>query len=269
MTLPSNAALSKQATSGRAIALGLALAVVGALGAIASTKIQPSWLQNGVLAIATTLFSTGSLALAFELVLRRNVQQEMLRLVGINSSVLAQQIVGGNRSPDIPWPDILNDRSQFKILMIDPSGWIGQNINAVFDNAKNKMITAEFFFPDPTGPFVGEMAAMLKIGEDAYRTSLEEAANRIERTWQGLRSSGDLALGSSLRILWLSHRPQYSLITCDSITVIELTGVFGRYGAEQDYAYLHSGDRSSFPSIWFKTQLGRLAQEAVRFENRV
>jgi hypothetical protein len=261
--------LASEATNWRAIAIAIALTTVGCIAAGASTLISTAWIQNTALAIATTLVSTGSLSLLFELALRRTVYREMLRLSGISRIVATQQIVSAGKSNLIDWPAVFRAKSQMQFVFLDPSGWIDQHINSLLDNGRQRRIAVEFIFPDPTAGYIDDVARAVGKNPEEYRHSIIGAADRIERSWLDLKGRSALAAKSQITVRLTDHRPLYSMALCDDITVIELTALTGRRGSDVDYFYEHVGDRGAFPSSWYRDQFERLTPLPVRYRDEV
>lgn len=145
--------LAVEVTDWKARFIGFAMTVAGCVGAGLTAKTSTPWVSNTALAIATTLVSTGALSLFFELALRRNVYREMMRLVGINRGISAQQLVGAGPITSLNWHEIYQARSQLSFLLINPQSWIEQNVSRVFDGARQRPSRVSFFFPDPQGPY--------------------------------------------------------------------------------------------------------------------
>jgi hypothetical protein len=263
------AALASEATNWKARLIALGTAVVGVILAGLSSRIETIWIQSTALALATTIISIGALSLLFDLALRRTVYREMLRIVGIKTNIIEQHIASGGKSTSVDWSPILASRSQISLLLLDPLSWCDQNLGRLLENGRQRRLSVEFFLPDPNASYIQEVAQALNIAPDTLKHTMSDASNRIERSWMALRSEGRLVNESSLTIRLVQNRPLYSIILVDEVTVISMTGVVGRSGADADYSYVHIGDRGSFPSSWFREQVARLEQLPIRFENRI
>lgn len=261
--------LAAEVTNWRAIVIAIVVSGVGCIGAGLSTLVTTSWVQNTLLAIATTLVSTGSLSLLFELALRRSVYREMLRLSGISRSVSAQQLVSAGKSNVILWTEIFRSKSRMQFVFIDPSSWVDQHILPLLENGRQRPIDVDFVLPDPESSYLGEIAKAVGKDAEAYKYSILGAADRIERSWLDLKARSALATRSSIKVRFAEHRPLYSMALCDDVTVIELTALSGREASDTDYYYEHVGDRGTFPSSWYRDQFDRLNHLPVRYRDEV
>ncbi|WP_131800276.1 hypothetical protein [Methylobacterium indicum] len=266
---PDNYYLSSEITNWKSRSIALATTFSGIVGAGLSTLITISWIQNTALALTTTLISTGALSLLFDIALRRNVYQEMIRLVGINRSVIEQHFFMGGPSNNIDWPQLLNSKSEINLLLVDPNSWIDQHLSRILENGRRQRVSITFLLPDPTALYIDELANSLGVGKETLERTINEALNRIERSWNALKNENSIVSQSELTIRFLEKRPLYSIVLSDDVTVITMTGVSGRIGADADYSYVHRGDRSSFPSSWFRSQLKRMDELPIRFQNKV
>lgn len=261
--------LAGEATNWKARLIAFSLTVVGVLGAGLSTNIKTAWIQNTALALATTLVSTGALSLLFELSLRRSVSREILSLVGISKALADQHIIGAGQSNSLSWTDVFRSKSDLRFALVDPSSWVDQNIAKLLEGARQRKVQISFYIPDHYHSYCDDIADSLGSDREAYRGGLAECSARIERAWKSLKTTRKITPGSKLFIRIFPSRPQYSLALCDDITVLIITSLSGREGADYDYFYLHGGDRGNYPSAWFRDQILRLDTAPIRFSDEV
>jgi hypothetical protein len=215
------------------------------------------------------MVSIGALALLYEISLRRSVYREMMKLVGVQRSVINGQLAALGKSRDIAWTKILSDRSLYRVMLADPTSWIEQNFHLMLESGSRRAIEAEVYLPDPTQPYFGDLAVSLGRDPGAFKTSVEDAANNLARLWNTESATGRLKGKSKITIRWILSRPLHSLVLADQRTVLLLTGATGRDGAESDFAYVYAGDRDQYPSKWFSEQVDRQRNANINFVNEV
>lgn len=104
---------------------------------------------------------------------------------------------------------------------------------------------------------------------DALGYAVTESISRIEAAWKDLKQRGHLVPGSVITVRLLPTRPLYSLAVCDDLSIIQITAVTGRVGADVDYYYFHHGNRGDFPSSWLASQIQRIDQAPIRFNDEI
>ncbi|WP_137897230.1 hypothetical protein [Sphingomonas sp. 2SG] len=258
-----------ESTNWKALFLAFFIAVLGFLGTGLSSKIATPWIQSTVVALMTTIVSTALLQLIFEIALRRNVYREMLKLSGMSRNLAAQQVMQSGKLRSVDWGGVFRSKSEMYFLLTDPLPWIDAHIISLFENGKTRPIDVTFFVCDVNQGYAADVAASLAVDTAAYTASVKQAAERIERTWKALRDSGQLAKNSSIAVRLLDNRPLYTLVTCDDVTVLVVSSVTGRLGADTEYFYMHVGDRGFYPSSWYREQLSRLGGLPITFADRI
>ncbi|WP_156460594.1 hypothetical protein [Sphingomonas sp. Leaf339] len=269
MASPSDSSVDGETTNWKASLTAFVIATLGFIGAGLSTKITTPWIQNTVVALMTTIISTALLQLIFELILRRNVYREMFKLAGISRNLASQQFKSAGKLRSLDWSEVYTSKSEIFFLLTDLQPWVDQHINSLLENGRNRPINITFFVCDTNAAYSAQVADSLSMDANSYLVAVKHAIERIERTWKALKSSGNLVKASTISIRLLDNRPLYSLVTCDDVTVLVLPAVTGRVGADTEYFYLHSGDRSFYPSSWFREQLSRLEGLPISFEDRI
>lgn len=269
MKIPEDQVLANQVTdwitraySIGAVALGLGL-IWWAPGA------EHSALRDVSAALADVLVSIGTIGLIYEIALRRSVYREMMRLVGIQRSLVQGQVIAAGRYSEVRWSAILEDRSNYRALLFDPLSWVEHNFHMILSSGENRLVEAQIFMPDPAADCIDSIASSLDIEVEDFRSSLRQAVALIERQWAGKAKAQELRRGSSIEVRFVSIRPTYSICIADRFSVLTFTGSVGRAGADPDYAIVYAGDKDIFPSRWFHRQLAAQEQGNIAYYNEI
>lgn len=217
--------------------------------------------------IGSTIVSLGLLSIIFELIMRRYLQREMLRLVGIERAISSNNLLDAGKSSDLKWKEILQERSQFAVLMMDPEAWVADNWHHIEANGRSKALSLEFFLPDPDGEEVRRISKIISKDEFLVRKSIEQAIKDIEIRWNSARRLGNIKKGSKITIKLLDDCPKYFLCICDSVAVISLYSSVGHAPKEKNFYLVVNGREDTYPYSWFLQQIDMCRTCIVQYEN--
>lgn len=71
-----------------------------------------------------TLISIGAIVVIYELIMRRQLQEELLKLVGVERSVWEHKLVSVGKSSTVDWRVFLHSKSDIRLVLLHPSQWI-------------------------------------------------------------------------------------------------------------------------------------------------
>ena len=269
MSMSDDAALAREASSLKAKVVGGLLTFGGAVAAGVSTLIPIPWLHDTVLALATTVVSTGALALLFELGLRRSVYREMLRIVSIKTNLMASQIVAAGKQDELDVQSVLRHRTSYDLVMSDPSRWIDKYFFLMMESGAQQRIDLTCFILDPNSRYLDSAARYLQQDSNNFRISLQSTLSTIEGRWKAKRQVNGLFKGSKITIRLLEEPPFQTIILADDKTVMTVQGALGKHDADLDFALVYAGNRNQFPSAWFSAQVERLGKSAIHFQDEI
>ncbi len=269
MSMSEDAALAREATSLKAIVVGGLLTIGGAIIAGVSTFIPIQWLHDTILAFATTLISTGALALLFELGLRRSVHREMLRIVSIKTNLMASQIVAAGKQDELDVQSVLRHRTNYDLLMSDPARWIDKYFFLMMESGAQQRIEVTCYVLDPKSKYLDAAARYLQQDPSNFSISLQSALSVIEGRWKARRQVNSLFKGSKISIRLLEEPPFQTIILADDKTIMTVQGALGKHDADLDFALVYAGNRNQFPSAWFAAQVERLGKSAIHFQDEI
>jgi hypothetical protein len=141
-------------------------------------------------AVASTLISLGAISLIVDLYLRRELQAELVRFVGIEQSIVANRVSGVARYSDVNWTGVLERKSLYRCLLIDPLPWIEANWQTIADSAKQRQIVLHVLIPDPKEEYIGQLASYSGMPANQLSSSIERAAAIVEERWKALSHGG-------------------------------------------------------------------------------
>jgi hypothetical protein len=234
-------------TNFKASLIGLLLAFLGALGSSWAYGLEDSWQKAGAVAIFTTLVSVGLLAIVFDLLLRRDVYQEMETLSGLNKRLNDQQLSDAGAIKSVNWKKFLDSGHSVSVFLTEPSRWIEDNALYIFEEMKKRPIELELFVPDPQAGYFGILADILDMDNVELEERVKRARKKIEKLWVEFEKGSFLKKGSSVKVKLLESMPLYSAYRCDHRSILEVSPPSGVSQIQENYFYMHSGDEGRLP----------------------
>lgn len=261
--------LTREATNYKLIVVSLAVTLAGfLLNQFSITQLSEGWKTTGT-ALATTLIAVGLISLIYEVALRRELQRELLKLVGIQGALQANQIVGAGKNTEIDWKGLLNERSTYRVVILDPEAWISDNFHIILASAHTKPVNVDFIFPDPDGPHISQMAAFVNKDPDLVRRSIIQAMTDIERKWKEARDLSRISPKSRVSVKLVSDLPRYSFFMVDGRVLSIFMPAVDHMPKELNLYFEFSGSMQSYPISWFLDQFQKCQVVGIRFENEV
>ncbi len=259
--------LATETTNLGAVLVSLVGTLVGFCGVyLSQTYLVGSW-SIIVNSISSTVVSLGLLSIIFEVVMRRYMQREILRLVGIERVISANNMLDAGKASDLNWKEILSDRSAFSVLMMDPESWIADNWHHIEANGRSRVLSLEFFVPDPESDEIRNISKIISKDESLVRKSIEQAIRDIENRWSMARRAGNIKRGSSITIKILEEIQKYFICICDSTAVASLYSSVGHFPKEKNFYIVVKGRDDTYPYSWFSNQIETCRSNVVQYEN--
>lgn len=214
-----------------------------------------------------TLLSVGVITILFDLTMRRTINREIIRLVGIKDSLSQNQLSGAGKSSETNWSKILRGKRKFDIIIQNPQGWIEGNLARMLDCGRSRPVEIKFYFPDPKAAYFPFLADKMGIERQAFSHSVMQAVRNVEASWKARKAA--LCKGSTIEIRLLDREPNVGVFATDDETVVSLSGITGRLGGETGFSYHHDGDVGEFPQSWFHDQFAKLEELPREFEGDI
>ncbi len=138
--------------------------------------------------LASSVLSIALISFVYEFRLRRTVETELLRLVGIEKSLAAHNLVAAGRAASVPWDHILVGASRFRILMAEPGSWVRTNWDTMTSGVTERPLTIELFFPKHDGRRLPLIAQFHNLSQQELKDSIGRATRIAvpRRDLQGL-----------------------------------------------------------------------------------
>lgn len=245
--------------------LGALLGSIG--GFVTAGQFNSLFWQSIFYNLASAVLSIALISFVYELRLRKTVEAELLRLVGIEKSLAKHQLSAAGRAASVPWDDILNGASRFRVLMAEPGSWVRANWAGMVSGVKERPITIELFFPKPDGKWLPLIAEFHNVSEQELIDSVRRATEIAEQEWKAARKAKELSVGSKLSILYVDAFPTYSVVKADNRIITTTFPSTSRPPADNGFALAYEGAADAYPTSWFNTELERLTDKGfLRFE---
>ncbi|WP_137930158.1 hypothetical protein [Mesorhizobium comanense] len=239
-----------------------------ALNYISVRYFDPFWLPIGA-ALASAVISIGIISIVFDLILRRQLQRELLKLVGIESSISANQVIDVGPNADLSWKELLTEKGSYRLMMLDPENWISDNWHIIAQAGKSKIVNIEILIPDPDKDYINQLSLAVARDVELLRKSITQAATDIEAKWNISRKKNELKAGSKVSIKYLDEIPKYMICIIDGTIVVVLNTAVGHIPKEKSFYTIFSGNMQSYPSNWFLEQFDTCLVSGTHFENEV
>ena len=201
--------------------------------------------------ISTTFLSVGLLGLIFEIGLRREVQNEMMQLTGIEKSVSQNFVLKVGEIDDSDWKDVIAGSTTFKFVLMRPQEKFGEFWHEIQRSCNQQRIEVEIFIPNPDAAYIVTLANALKTTEDNLKSEISEFVRACEQRWSACDQNSTFSTGSKISIKYSQLMPLYSLYSFNKSIVLAIEGPFSR-------------SYNSFPfNIVFQNKLGSPGQSKV------
>ena len=211
--------------------------------------------------IASAIFTTGGVAVVYELTLKATFALELMRLVHLRDEVSRAGFIRVVEPNRVQWSDVLSGASQYRLLIANPNlRWDWQDLLTA---ARAKKVDVSFYLPDPDCPSADTLAHSVGMSVDALRYAVVDLLARLEATWKADRDAGHLADGSRLSVHYYDTPCRYELISTDSITVILLGAAVGSLTRETPRAFWFAPADNGAPSQWVIAQFNELSGNAL------
>lgn len=266
--LPSPLETEVQLTDWKSVATG-AIVAGGGIASLAVAFAMGGFIGKIIEGVALSLIGLGSVAIYFEVALRRNVQREMVRLIGLERDLVASKVRYVRDDRDTNWKQILGARSNYRILLADPLQWINNYYYVVLDSAQENKIQIEILIPDPNGVFLEELADFLGRSTPNFRASIEEAAERIEVEWNSRKSVNKLISGSEISVKLMQRSPRYSVVVADRFAAAIMDGAIAKPDSGGPLVAVFEASRLDYPVRWFAAQFAEVGGLMGKFDGRV
>jgi|GEM_PF-4193004 len=248
-----------------AVLTGVGMAIGGSVVAAWAHGWPDSWEKTAVLAIATTALSIGTLAIFFELQLRRSVFTEMAALAGLSRKLERQALDDAGTLHGYDWSTFFQHSTDMHILLRDAHRWTEAQLSTVFETMRRRPVKAVFYLPDMEADYFDTLAESLDFDTDDLRKRGEDAISNIEKYWEAFDTKKNIRSGSSLEVRLLERIPLYDLFITDSMLLISFGGPGGSRAADPHYYYLHVGEETDHPFPVFSGFLSDMPSKR-RFE---
>lgn len=188
--------------------------------------------------LASTLFSVGAIGIILEFFLRRELQLQLLSLVGIERSVAASSVIGVGKVANFDWEAFCRTGTDFRIVDAGAEDWATKYwpyLKARFSRVTGSLT---IYLPDPEGEYLHHLSNHRQEDVDELRRRAESVAKSVERLWNEAQGEKSMKKGTRLTIWYLHSFASYGVFSNDVETAIILESPIRRSG--QDYPfYIH------------------------------
>lgn len=260
----------REASNNLAYLYSVLLILVAMIGfLVAATLLNGVW-RSLVYSFSSTVLPIGLISFLYEFRLRRTVETELLRLVGIERSLSSHHISSATDASRIDWGTILNEASHFRILLAEPGSWLQANWNLIVEGADERSIQVEFFFPNPEGAWFSQVADFYQVTTAYLAEDIERATRIVEDQWNIADEASALSRGSVLQVRYIDGFPSCSVIRADNTVVLTLFSSTSRPTTDSGFAVCFKGPKSAYPINRYEEELNRLSADTpLQFEKEV
>lgn len=262
--------LPREVSTARALTIASLISLAAGLGfLIAATLLAGVW-QTLMYSISSTVLSIGLISFLYELWLRRTVEAELLRLVGIERSLASHHLLSARDASRIDWNTMLVEASNFRILLAEPGGWVNTNWSSIVEGGRDRPIHVELFFPDPEGERFSHVADFYDVSEVYLAEDIERASRIAEDQWKIASGIGALSPGSKLQVRRINAFPSCSVVRADNKVTITYFSSTSRPSTDSGFALTFGGSSSAYPIKGYDEELDRLSSgNPSYYENEV
>ena len=260
---------AQRLTTVSALSVGLLLTLLAIIGLWVGGEIEQERWRGLILSISSALLSIGVVGVMYDLLLRRTVSAELLRLVGIEKSIVSHQLewVGGAGSLD--WAEILGPASKVQVLMANPGSWVQQHIASLMRGARERAIAIELIFPDPDGDWLEKIASFENLSSQELRDSITRALTIVESHWSIASDRNELSPGCEVAVRYVDRFPTYNLVRADEVLALMLFQSTSHPLGDNGFAIRFRGAAARYPIDWYHRHLEELMKAPPQFTNRV
>jgi len=264
-----DAGLEAEATNWKVVALNVGLVLIAIGGFASAGNISADWIRDSISAIASAVLTVGLVSLLYEVLLRRSIGREILKLVGVQRSLAANQIASAGYESQIDWPEILAGASRFEILLIDPRSWVEANWAYLMEAARSHPVDVIVMLPNPDSENFSAICQMMRQDQGHLRSSIDSSTDWIEQSWRNAANESSLKSGSKIKVTQFDDIPVHAGVKADRQLVILIYGVCSRQVGEPAFSVTFSGSDNSYPISWFVRQIREQSEFPATFENAV
>lgn len=251
------------------LVVALLITVVAVLGYWWGGSVNDARYQALVYSISSALLSIGVVGLAYELFLRRSVSEELLRLVGVERSVVQHSLTQIGRAGDLDWPSILEPATSIWILVADPGPWIRQHWQNLVRGGADRPIELELIMPDPSGSWIDGIASSRGLSSAELTTSIRQALRIVEENWKSATERGELHHGSSVSVRLVDRYPTSTVVWAGSALVVVSFRSTHHPTADGGLALVYTGRTPTYPMSSYIAELKELATAPAAWANTV
>ncbi len=252
-----------------AVAISLLVVLIAILGFFLGAWLELGWSSSVAYSVSSAVLSIGLISFLYEFRLRQAVEDELLRLVGIQGSLSTNQIVAAGDSGGIDWGSIIDPAAQFHVLLAQPGVWVQSNWSRVVRVGRDRKIAVDLFLPNPDGPCLSALAAYLGLPDQELKLDITRAKSVAEDGWKIAHDNRQLREGSRLKIAFFDNIPAHSVVQADRRCVLFFASATGRQPAETGFSMRFEGPENIYPISWIAEEFGRLEKGPAEYENTV
>lgn len=242
---------------------------IAVLGYWLGGTVEDTRYQTLIYSISSALLSIGVVGLAYELFLRRSVSEELLRLVGVERSVVQHSLKEIARAGELDWPEILEPASSIWILVSDPGPWIRQHWQHLVRGGTDRPIELELIVPDPSGSWIEGIASSRGLSAAELTTSIRQALRIVEENWKSASDRGELHVGSSVSVRLVDKYPTSTIVWAGSTLVVISFRSTYHPTADSGLALVYAGRTPTYPMSAYIAELKELAAAPAEYANTV
>lgn len=201
--------------------------------------------------LSTTFLSVGLLGIIFEIALRREVQNEMMHITGIERSVSQNFVLKVGEIDDSDWKDVIAGSTTFKFVLMRPQEKFGEFWQEIQRSCTQQRVEIEIFIPDPSASYIDHLAEALNTTPESLRSEITEFIRDCEQRWSVCDRNSVFNTGSRISVKYSQRMPLYSLYGFNKSIILAIEGPFSK-------------SYNSFPfHIVFQNKLGSPGQSKV------
>ena len=165
--------------------------------------------------ISNTLLIGGTLSLLYDLFLKKEENENLLKMLKISFSVHdsgLRQIM--TNSADYKFSALLTSSEKFIAIMNDGLRWVGNHSPEIESRFNKKDTLTEFYFVDPNSEFCKALAIKTEVSLSDLQGKIKQTISLIDSTYKRSLKKG------KLRVYLLKNYPTQSIFLTENKIVV-------------------------------------------------
>jgi hypothetical protein len=202
----------------------------------------------------TAIMTVGLVGVLYDLLMRRILVAEVLKVVGVRESVQAFGLTQIAEHAEIPLERLLADAAEVLVLPLDPLQWVEQDFAVLRRIARYRPLKVTLLLPAKDSPYVRVLAERLGKSETRVEAMLDQAAaGHLGDIWE----SEPVHTDAQLSVKRFSGLPATGLLMTDQVVAID-AGPLIRFRQLDREDFTIVTERAKTPlTPWVEAQIAR------------